>query len=113
MAGWVTIEEARDRWRDAAAIDDEYLQELLDLAQLQVLEFGPQVTADAIAADPTTVPNNYRMAQLTQTRNVWNAVKTDPAAGGFGDEGFVIRPFPLDWTVKNMIRPKRAKPVVA
>jgi hypothetical protein len=112
MAEWMDLEEVRDRWRDAPA-NDEYLQEVLDVAQGQVLDYGPQVTADLIAADPTAVPKNYRLAALTQARNVWNAVKSDPSTQGIGDEGFIIRPFPMDWTVKNMVRPLRAKPVVA
>lgn len=112
MAAWVTIDEARDRWRDAPG-DDDYLQDLLDLAQQQVLEFGPARIATTIADDPDAVPTNYRMAQLTQARNTWNAVKSDPLSQGIGDEGFVFRPFPMDWTVKQMIRPRRAKPVVA
>lgn len=111
MAEWLTGDEARTRWRDAPA-DDVYLAELLEVAKAQVLAFGPKSTADAIAADPTTVPDAYRLAQLAQMRNVWNAVKTDPSSQGIGDEGFVIRPFPMDWTVKNLIRPVRAVPVV-
>lgn len=112
MATWMDLEEVRERWRDAPA-NDEYLQEVLDVAQGQVLDYGPATTADLIDADPNAVPTNYRLAALTQARNIWNAVKTDPANQGIGDEGFIIRPFPMDWTVKNMIRPLRAKPVVA
>jgi hypothetical protein len=112
MAGWMTPDEVRTRWRDAPA-DDAYLQEVMDVAQAQVLDYGPQVTADLIAADANAVPTNYRLAAFTQTKNIWNAVKSDPSSQGIGDEGFIIRPFPMDWTVKNMVRPLRAKPVVA
>ncbi|WP_457100317.1 head-tail connector protein [Microbacterium sp. P5_E9] len=110
MAGWLTLDEARDWWREAPD-DDELLQLYLNNAANQVLAYGPQSTADAIAAGGE-VPDNYRLAQLSQTRNVWNAVKSDPSTGGIGDEGFVFRPFPMDWTVKAIIRPQRAKPVV-
>ncbi|HWO51556.1 MAG TPA: hypothetical protein VNN23_08165 [Ornithinibacter sp.] len=111
MAGWLTLDEARDMWRDAPA-DDEFLQLHLDVAAMEVLAYGPQKTADAIAADPDTVPQNYRLAQLAQTKDNWNAVKIDPSSQGFGDEGFVFTPSSMKWTVKLMIRPKRAKPVV-
>lgn len=112
MAEWMTLDEVRERWRDAPA-NDEYLQEVLDVAEDQVVAYGPQATADAIAADPLAVPVNYRLAALTQARNIWNAVKTDPANQGIGDEGFIIRPMDMDYAVMRMIRPRKAKPVVA
>jgi hypothetical protein len=125
MAGWITIDEARDWWRDAPA-DDDYLQMLLDMAQQQVLDYGPQRIADAIAGIsgivqdgglvvepvPGEVPNNYRLAQLSQARNIWNGVKQDPAYQGIGDEPFAFAPVDLTPKVQKMIRPRRAKPVV-
>jgi hypothetical protein len=27
-----------------------------------------------------------------------------------GEDTFVLRPFPLDWTIKQVLRPKRAIP---
>jgi len=104
-AGWATIADARAGWRDAPA-NDAQLWRLLDVARRQVIEWAPAREAG------TRPPSNEVTAQLTQARNVWNAVKSDPANQGIGDEGFVIRPFPMDWTVKNMIRPPSAKPVV-
>ena len=105
--GWATIADARNGWRDAPA-GDAQLWRLLDVARRQVAEWAP---ASAFGEDGRPA-SNLVTAQLTQARNVWNAVKTDPASQGIGDEGFVIRPFPMDWTVKNMIRPPSAKPVV-
>jgi hypothetical protein len=112
MAEWMTPDEVRERWRDAPANED-YLLEVMDTAKVQVLTYGPAAIAVAIAADPAAVPESYRLAHLVQTRNLWNAVKSDPMNQGIGDEGFIIRPFPMDWTVKNMVRPLSAKPVVA
>jgi hypothetical protein len=111
VAGWLTLDEAHDWWREAPD-DDELLQLYLDAAATQVVEYGPKRIADLIVADPDAVPNNYRLAQLAQTKNVWNAVKMDPS-GAIGDEGFQFRPFPMDSSVKNLIRPAHAKPVVA
>lgn len=103
--GWYTLQWARDRWRDAPT-SDEALFTLLEVARTQVIAWGPTL-------DAGIPPMHFREAQLVQARNTWNAVKTDPANQGIGDEGFIIRPFPLDWTVKNMIRPPSAKPVIA
>lgn len=99
--GWHTLASARYAWADAP-YDDFILEDLLEVSKMQCLAFAP-----ALAEDTITVPVNFRVAQLMQARNLWNASKTDPASGGYGDEGFVIRPFPMDWTVKNILRPKR------
>lgn len=112
MAGWLTLDETRDWWRDAAGIDDEYLQLILDVAAQQILEFGREAVAAEIAASGI-VPENYRLAQLTQTRNIWNKVKQDPGYQGIGDEPFAFMPVDLTQAVQKMIRPRRAKPVVA
>lgn len=108
--GWISIDEARDWWRDAPH-DDEYLQMLLDVAGQQVLAYGPYAVRIAIE-EGLAVPNHYRVAQLAQTRNIWNASKLDPSGTIGGDPGFSFTPFPLDWTIKQIIRPKTAKPVL-
>lgn len=112
---WLTLDEARDRWRDAP-FDDGYLTEILDVAAAQVMAYGRADVAAAIAADEavprTTVPVDYRSAQLAQAKNVWNAVKADPSNAAIGDEGFAFAPVRLDATVKQLIRPLSAKPVV-
>ena len=58
------------------------------------------------------IPTRYALAQLMQAKNMWNAGRVD-ASGGIGDGGdFVIRPVPLDWHVKQLLRPKRGAPRV-
>lgn len=59
---------------------------------------------------PARPPFNWVQAQLMQCRNIWNAAKTDPS-GAIGDNGFEIRPYPMDNFIKQVIRPKRAIPV--
>ena len=104
--GWLTVPEARSSWRDAPS-SDPVLYRLLASARVAVQSWGREV-GEAVER-PT---DNLVDAQQAQARNTWNAVKSDPANQGIGDEGFVLRPFPLDWTVKNLIRPQSAKPVV-
>lgn len=103
--GWATIGDMRAEWRDAPK-GDLQLWRLLRVARVQVEAFAP---GPALVARPST---NLVLAQQTQARNIWNAIKTDPANQGIGDEGFVIRPFPMDWTVKNLIRPADPRHVV-
>ena len=58
------------------------------------------------------VPLTYRMAQITQAKNVYNGSLVDAGTGDIGNDTFTIRPFPLDWQVKQMVRPRRGTPVV-
>ena len=112
MTTWHDPESASAQWEDAP-YDEERLQELLDVARGQVIAYAPEKKSDP-NLDPasTTVPVAYRLAQLRQAQNIWTAGTVDPA-GGIGDgEAFVLRPHPLDWHVKQIIRPKGARPRV-
>lgn len=103
--GWHTLESARLDWLDAPGYDS-WLYELLWSAKQQVLAYAPALAAGV------RPPLNYRRAQLLQARNNWNAGKVDPASGGLGEDSFVIQPYPLDWTIKQILRPKTGVPVV-
>lgn len=105
--GWHTLPSARAEWRDAGAIADRRLWVLLDIARTQVTDYAPALEPDQLP------PIAYREAQLMQARNLWNASRVDAAGGSGGDETFALTPFPLDWTIKQLLRPKRARPVVA
>lgn len=104
--GWVSLENARSEWADAP-LDDDLLYVLLRVARTEVIQFAPALTE----TDP--IPMNFRQAQLMHAVNRWNARAVDPAGGGIGGEGFVLRPFPLDWAVKQVLRPKNPAPWVA
>lgn len=58
------------------------------------------------------VPAGYREAQLMQTRNIWNSQKASPSAGEFDNGSYGLSAFPLDWQVKQLIRPKVGLPVI-
>lgn len=102
--GWHTLPSARSEWQDAPA-RDERLWPLLELAKQQVLAFAPALE------DGQLPPLNYRHAQLLQARNLFNAGRVDPSTGDAGGEGFSLTPFPLDWNVKQLLRPKNPRPV--
>ena len=103
---WHTLDSIRGEWPDAEYISDVSLWGVLDIARMQCLEFAPAL------ADEAPVPSHYREAQRIQARNVWNASKVAPD-GTAGQDDFVIRPFPLDWHVKAILRPKRGIGAVA
>lgn len=100
--GWHTVDSARLEWSDATGIDDLRLYSLLELARQQCAAFAPALAADA------RPPLEYRHAQLMQARNLINAGRAE----GDGDGDFVLRPFPLDWMVKQTLRPKSGIPAV-
>lgn len=109
MTTWHDIESARDQWIDAP-LDDDVLEELLDVSVQQVIAYAPAL-AEPAEGEELDVPVNYRRAQLQQARNLWNASKVDPS-GGIGGDDFVIRPFPLDWIIRQTLRPRRGVPRV-
>jgi hypothetical protein len=95
---WHTLDTARALWSDATAITDPRLFQLLELARAQVEQYGTTLTgSDAIRAN--------REAQLGQARNLLNAGRAE--SGEDGTDTFVLRPFPLDWMIKQILRPKR------
>ena len=98
---WHTLDSIRDEWQDADYIPDVTLWGLLVMAKLQIVEFAPRLE------DDVPVPSQYRDAQRIQARNIWNAAKVSPD-GGIGTDDFVIRPLPLDWHVKQILRPRPA-----
>lgn len=103
MASWHTLETARDQWVDAP-IDDATLGELLEVAKDAVLAYAPSAE-DIDAEEPEVIPTAYRTAQLMQARNVWNSSQASPT--GYLDGGsYTLTTFPLDWQVKQLLRPR-------
>lgn len=103
---WYSAGTAVDDWPDAAAIlDTNTITVYLEAAKSQVLAYAPPLD------DGAPIPQSYAIAQLMQTRNIWNASKVSPA-GNIGDGSFASTPFPLDWMVRQMLRPRRGIPAV-
>jgi hypothetical protein len=100
---WHNVITARLEW-DGAPESDGKLARLLDVAREQVEAYAP-------VSNDTPVPERYRAAQLMQARNTFNASLTN------GDQqtdmgGFVMTIRPLDWAVKQLIRPLTATKAV-
>ena len=91
---WLTCEWMREHWDDAPD-DDAQLWELLNVARYEVEAFAP----------PSVPASVLRSAQRTQAVNIWNASQASPSGDSDGG-GFGLTPLPLDWTVKQMLRPR-------
>lgn len=101
------LETIRGRWPDAP-VDDEWLLELLAVAQRECISYAPQETDPEHPGEAAC-----RAAQLMQARNLLNVGAVSPA-GEYGDEngGFTYNAWPLDRDVKQRLRPQRAVPWV-
>lgn len=121
-ATWATPDVARKYWRDAPA-DDAVLVTYLSAARVACLAFAPLPvieSAGGYGADPyggygggEEIPDNYLLGQIMQARNIWNAGKASPSTGDFDGGGYGISTMPLDWQVKQLLRPQRALGAIA
>lgn len=102
--GWI-VDAADPRlavlWPGAADYGDD-LGFPLEVARVQCEAFAP-------ALDPAApVPENYVAAQVLETRSLVRAgVVGDGDA--FGGVERTVSVFPMDWTVRAMLRPRRGR----
>lgn len=114
VIGWVSTTdlEASGEWADAPE-DPTMLASYLTAAYEQCRAYLPhRRDADGVLrpVEPyeTSEPSYARcaLAQLMQARALYRA-----ALAGSGDQigpdGLTVTVFPMDWTVKNLLRPKR------
>lgn len=103
---WITDPED-DRlavlWPGAVDIEPEGLEFVLQVAGLQCAEFAPELPVGA------EIPENWVAAQVLQARALVRAgaVGSGDQGGGYGE---AVTLFPMDWQVKNLLRPKRGRP---
>ena len=98
LDGWLTLEQARALWADAP-LDDVLLYQILETAKTQCIAYAPAFTG--------VVPTNYVQAQALQSRAIFQSLIANQQ-DNVGVEGFQVRVFPLDFTIRAMLRPKRA-----
>lgn len=98
--GWLTLEQARFLWADAP-LEDVTLALLLDTAKEQCVAYAPTLPLGAV------IPARYTQAQLTQARALYQSTIANQN-DNVGIEGFTVRVFPLDFTIRAMLRPKKA-----
>lgn len=99
--GWHSIGSARAEWDGAKQLEDARLFVLLQTAKQDLLAYAP---ASQVVPRPSI---SAREAQLLHARNRNAASRIDPASGDAGVGDYAVGPFPLDWAVKQLLRPKR------
>lgn len=109
MVTWLTAEECRAEpyWPECdldPGDSETALTTLLTSARTQCEAFAPAL------ADDADVPETYRLAQAMQARALWRSGAAG-ASDHLGGDGLGITVFPMDWTVKALLRP-RSRPVV-
>lgn len=111
MTEWLTGAEdpvvLRAYWPNVDELDPDALLAVFTAARVACETFAPQLE------DGAPVPEPWRLAQAMQARALYRS-----GAAGSGDrlgleDGPSVTVFPLDWTVKSLLRPKRGAPVIA
>lgn len=107
VIGWVDTETVDNDWADAPA-DEAVLTSYLRAAYDQCVEYLPHKRTDWGVLVPVEPINTerLRLAQIMQARALYNSVT---AGGGdqLGPDGLRVTVFPMDWTVRNLLRPRR------
>lgn len=107
MLGWLTdvdSVEIEQFWPDAPLEDAGTLVGMLASAQVQCEAFAPDL-------GDVEIPANYKHAQVLQARALYRAGMAG-VDNRIGMDGQAVTVFPMDWTVKALLRPKRGKPWV-
>lgn len=104
--GWVSLEDAREQWADSDRMDDDELTGYLQAAYEQCVAYAPE-----LADGQTAIPARLAKAQLMQARAIWRSI-TSGDDNALGPDGMTVTVFPMDWTVKALLRPKRGVPNV-
>lgn len=103
---WVTNDEVRKVWKSAPA-DDDVLGLYLQAVEPGVIAYAPALP------EGSAVPEHYKLALVMQARSVYNAGQARAGGSDFGSEDFSISIFPLDWQVKQLLRPIRGLGAIA
>lgn len=109
MTDWFTeddLEDVRHYWPGVDEVFPDGLGVLLASARIQCEAYAPAL------AEGAGVPDNYRHAQTLQARALWRAGEARTADNMGGAEGMTVTVFPMDWTVKRLLRPQRGRPRV-
>jgi hypothetical protein len=105
LIGWVETDEVVEFWPEADDLTTGALISYLQAAYEQCVEFLPHV---AVPTPPIALPppERYILAQVMQAQALF---RSNVAGSGdtLGGDGQSVTLFPMDWTVKNLLRPTK------
>lgn len=114
--GWFAamhVDDVAKIWPQAADLTHDELDPLLASARVQCEAYAPSlyVTLEDGTTALQSPPPNYQHAQILQARALYRAMIAGDR-DGIGADGYTVTVFPMDWTVKNLLRPKKGRPVL-
>ena len=108
MADWLDWSVEADQafmvevWPDVLGYSEATIAALLEASREECEDFAPTLPRDA-TGQVLNVPTRYRAAQVLQARALAQA-GTVQANGELGT-AYPVTTFPMDWTVKALLRP--------
>jgi len=108
LIGWVEAADLEE-WADAP-MDAAALVRYLGAAHEQCVDFLPYTTDPTTGVQtpviPDPVPDRFALAQVAQARALYRSALAG-SGDAIGADGLSVTVFPMDWTVKNLLRPRR------
>lgn len=106
---WLTVDDVDTieafGFTDAGDLAEDVLAAYLDVAKEACIAYAPPL------AEGADVPASWRMAQAMQARNLFQSGAAAPADPGEGGT-YGITARPLDWQVRQLLRPRRGLGVI-
>lgn len=109
--GWVDTADAThaalldELWPDSASLPLESLDHYLQVAHEECVAYL------AGRPEPTPTPARFVQAQIMQARARRASGLVD-SSDQIGADGMTVRVYPMDRTVKALLRPRRGRPVI-
>lgn len=110
VIGWVDSGDIAERYPWAQQVLPEDLEDALAASYEQCLAFvNGRDPLDARDADgqPVGVPKRYELAQVKQARALIRADYAGDGGTQLGPDDMPVTVFPMDWTVKALLRPRK------
>jgi len=108
LIGWVETTADLEDWADAP--EEPGLTRYLQAAYEQCMDFLPYTTDPETGVQTTTPPApataRFVLAQVLQARALYRSALAG-SGDAIGADGLSVTVFPMDWTVKNLLRPRR------
>ena len=112
--GWLTagnMTMVSRYWPGASDLDPAELDALLTSAAIQCDAYAPAVTTTTLVDGVETeiegyAPENYLHGQVLQARALYRSTMAG-SGDQIGVDGQAVQVFPMDWTVKSLLRPKK------